>query len=223
MRIERSTQDPAGLEPAVLETLLSVADQPSFHIENGFRPAVGIYNISMHQVSKRLLSVWDVLDAVVQGRHFLDPDNTTWHEPLLSHHETLLYSLMEHIEDCENIIRGFFPKADKKAGKKAVELFNRTIEEYRRYLAPIVNGIKHQQLRLHAVVQYNENAETIGYFVVGPDEQGELGPAASVHGEGGEAYSFSWDLRYHFAYIYLLAHHLTDAVCALRKVRSCAF
>jgi hypothetical protein len=218
--ITRNSADPTGLEPGAVATLLSVADQPSFHTENGFRPAIGIYNLSMYQVWKRFPPVLDALKFVLGAKPYLDTDDNTWLEPLLTHHEALLYSLMEHIEDCQNIVRGYFPKSDKKASKKAVETFTRCIHEYRNYVAPIVNGIKHNQLRLHAVVYYSDNAAVVGYFVLGPDEKGALGPAAAVHGTGGEAYSFAWDLRFHFAQVYLVAHHLTNAICAIRDCGS---
>lgn len=218
VKIERRPGVGAGLDPAVLETLVALADQATHHSEYGLRPPVGIYNLSLHQLWKRFSPVLDALDKVVSQRSFLSGDGT-WHEELLASHESLLYSLMEHIEDCQSILRCFFRKADKKARDKHVRKFTEKIEDYRDYVATIVNGIKHNQLRLHSIIHYSDQVVVPGYFVLGPDKEGVLGPAPSVHSPGDEAFSFNWDLRYHFAHTYVISHHLMDAICTIHDCK----
>jgi hypothetical protein len=212
MLIERCSADVAGLEPEALDVLFGISDASTYHKEYLRRTPLGAYNLSLHNVYAAFNKALDEVQRVLSTEPFRkEEDAGSWHVPLMESYERLLYTYMEHMEDCEKIL-GCFYRPDDPKRKKALRRFNDTIRECRDHVAPIVNGIKHEQLRLECIVYFNDAAAVIGYFVAGPDSDGVIGPASKVHANGDEAYSFAVDLKYLFAWVFILSRHLKDAI-----------
>jgi hypothetical protein len=70
-----------------------------------------MYNVSLETLPRRLSGVLDCLDELMDRARNGDPGLTGMVTRLLDAHQTLLYALMEHVEDCYNITKSFFPKA----------------------------------------------------------------------------------------------------------------
>jgi hypothetical protein len=158
----------------------------------------------------------------------------------------LLSALQFHIEDCYSILKVLHPFISN-GKEKSVESwldkvkhpgykdFHGQIKGYRDSFAPIVNKIKHDGGQLRPIMMYSrgrgivartvekgiqtfpKNARIVGYFVEGMQPNDRIGPDCEIHPDGISAISLNRDLRYHFANLYLVGHHLNAAI--VRTVR----
>jgi hypothetical protein len=64
---------------------------------------------------------------------------------------------------------------------------------------------------------FPKNARIVGYFLEGMQPNGRIGPDCEIHPDGITAISLNRDLRYHFANLYRVGHHLSAAIA--RTVR----
>ena len=80
---------------------------PSRHGELGLRHPLGTYNTSVAVVAKRVTRVISLLRTVVPemgSGHTESPEQV---DALLESQEALLQGLMQHMDDCINILKGF--------------------------------------------------------------------------------------------------------------------
>lgn len=157
---------------------------------------------------------------------------------LLSHIEDL-YHILKSIHPAVNASESsyFVEKWLKKVKHPTVERFTQNISDYRQSFALIVNRVKHQHGQLRPIVfspikegiliydpitkiHYNTNQHTIkivGYYIEGLQNDGSIGPDHEIH-PNNTAISLNYDLKYHFAHLYILSLHLKTAIVQyLRK------
>lgn len=221
MRLHAQVTSTNGLFPKALYALYAARNVVTFESLYGLRPPLGVYNVSLSAVLARFEKVVAELDSF--ERAFTPDgrlDNTS--ASLLEAMDHLLDSLFEHTEDCDKIIKSFFPKMDKLANG-VLDGFRESIFPYRDHVARIANHIKHDQGRLRAIVFSGGNFCYPGYFVEGVVKEGVVGPTPKVHRTSNTAFSFNRDLRFHIAGLYFCGTHLAHTVNEVARVRPLKF
>lgn len=210
--VKRKSSDTGGVAPRALSVLSSNFSGPMYHQEQGLRPPFGIYAVSIANV---IAAFEDVL-PLLQQAHEVDLRSKEravgWDNDLLKAMQTLLYSLMEHFDDCESILKGFLEPGTKHSEVDEVKNYERGISKYREHIGKVVNHIKHKQGRLRSIALYGPDDFHLGYFVEGPDAEGSLGPAPHIHMNGATAFSYSRDLRLHFHGLYYISEQLSQSI-----------
>ena len=197
--------------------LSSLSEQlMSRHHDLGLRHPLGVYNTSIAVVTKRVDRVLSLLRVVVPEADSSDAGSPEEHvNELLESQEALLHGLMQHMDDCINILRGF--TVDKRDFKKNhyVKAYHLAVEEYRNHIGKVVGRIKHQQGRLCLLIAELKSISFTGYFVSVGLADGSVGPDPDIHKDGNTAFSFNRDLRYHICHVLLASGHLARAVDGL--------
>lgn len=174
------------------------------------RHPAGIYSLSLTRLSSRFRNVLDELDSV--RTKYATSGNLPELGVLIDRHESLLYALAEHLDDCKNILRSFFA-SNKVANKNlSVRDFSSSVADYRNRVGEIVNAIKHRTGRLCGVMMYHEEVFVPGYYVESAIEPRVVGPDPNLHNGGDTAISLYRDLKFHFVHLYLVGHYLESVV-----------
>ena len=192
------------------------------HRDLGLRHPLGVYNTSTAVVAKRVDRVLSLLRLVVpevDSGHAGSPEEHV--NELLESQEALLHGLMQHMDDCINILRSF--TVDGYASKKNhhVKAYRRAVREYRDHIGNVVGRIKHQQGRLCLLTVRQGLNSFAGYFVAVGLADGSVGPDPNIHKNGETAFSFNRDLRYHLCHVLLVSGHLARTVEGLTGAGSC--
>jgi len=210
-----SPTDKYGHSPYAVEKLSSHFSQPLFYQEHNLRHPLGVYNLSLGKIFLRFKDVLRELAPVLQLTQ--NQDSNFDDSNLLTHTERLLYALMEHMDDCENILKSFYPKGEDLKKQTAFTNFQKASRDYSNHIGKVVNYLKHQNGRLRSITFFNEHGNCAGYFVEGVGEDGSIGPAPIIHSGGNTAFSYSRDLRFHLYYLYFVSKSLCDSIDLIRK------
>src|SRR5690242_11820330 len=108
MMILRRSTEPGGLHPEARATLEALSDAPSRHGQLGLRPPLGAYNVSLQDVVFGFESALDAVDDFVRKRPWQTSDGH-WDRRHTEAFERLLYTLVEHIDTCTEILRCLLP------------------------------------------------------------------------------------------------------------------
>src|SRR5579862_1803056 len=202
--------------PEAVFALAALSDSiPLFHDKHGSRHPVAIYNTSLSSVGRRLLRMVEHLSDRKGMLSHLATNSPQWSTELIERHDALLDALMEHTEDCDNILVSFFESAEVCKKHPLVRTYSIAIKKYRKHIGHIVNEIKHKQGRIRLVFLSESSAVCPGYFIEGLDHKGIVGPSPWIHKEGATAFSFNRDLRYHVCNVLEMSRHLATCVWAL--------
>ena len=214
MRYELSSKK-SGIQPKAVSVLANL-DGITLHNSNyGLRHPLGIYNLSFGTVLKKMDSVLRELDEVRETYAYRDPKKYDWDETLVSNLDHMLDAIMEHLDDCKNIICCFFEDSSTKSAKKAVRKFNSEIKSYRDHVAVIVNAIKHNQNRLRSMFFETFSDFVPGYYAEGLVVDGMVGPNPEIHEKGNVAISLNRDLPFHICNLYYVSAVLANTVVQL--------
>ena len=189
------------------------------HYFHELRHPLAIYNVSYSTVLNYFGKTITKLLQSIKERTFLikskhDGDRSLI-ENLLDDQRDLLYALMEHLDDCDNILACFFPSKEIRNKNAYVKHYKKVTEEYRNHIGIIVNYLKHNQGRLQSIAFFNDEIIVPGYFVVGPTVANALGPVEKIHPGGNTAFSFARDLRYNLFHFYAVAQYLSNAISGI--------
>ena len=210
--IIRSSNQRGGLNPPAVETLSLELTSPSYHLEYQLRHPFGIYNVSLNRVLSSFEDLSTGLAAINERDLLSNKGNPKWDANLLHSLEKLLYALMEHMDDCENILRCFFPPGTKINKEISIKAYQSSVDSYRTHIGKVVNHLKHKQGRLYSIGMFIGDIPHLGYFVEGTSEDGSLGPAPNIHARGSTAFSYARDIRYHLYNLYYVSAKLSEAV-----------
>lgn len=184
----------------------------TFHARLRLRPPIGVYNISLAHVVERF-------ERCIDEIHELPPMNdrstqaSAKRNEFLATLDSLLDALMEHIDDCNSVLKCFFEDENSNEYKKIYDAFKKEIKPYRDRIGKIVNKIKHEQGRLRLVHSDSMFGTSFGYYVEGADSNGVIGPDPEIHHPRGEtAYSLGRDFRLHVNGIFFVAARLAHAI-----------
>lgn len=212
MIIQKNSKEGSGISPDALAILSSEFTQTLHHLKYGFKHPLALYNVLFAEILDNFQSVLDTVNSVMLNKPFLNVQSTDWEEALTESEKKLLYSLMEHLDDCDHILQSFFSPSIQFAKHPSVKRFKKATSQYRDHLGRLVNYIKHSQGRLRAIVLSNDQFGIPGYFAEGPDKTGSLGPALHIHAGGNTTFSFTRDLRFHLYGLYMVSKHLGDTI-----------
>lgn len=217
MRLNQELRDKLTAKPKAALALHHSPDIPTYHAKHGLRHPVASYNISITTIAERVLSVIAELDIVIQKKSFLNPKLLDWQKPLLEATDHMLDALMEHMEDCENIIKSYFEDPRSPEHKETLKLYRQSVYEYRQLIGKIDNYLKHNQGQLRLIIFSAGHEANIGYFVEGPLEMDGVGPIPTIHTGGNTAFSYNRDLRFHLCNLYAISAHLTAALHTVHR------
>ena len=107
MKFSFDFQSINDVRPKALYSLAEFAhsDRPSFHVAQKSRHPTAIYNLSLTQVSSRMLNVARLADELTFPGIYSQSEESKQYVRILDAVDTMLDSLAEHVEDCEKIIK----------------------------------------------------------------------------------------------------------------------
>ena len=183
----------------------------SQHRKLGLRHPLGIYNTSIALVARRVSRVVDLLPAAVAeaGSDRTAPRGKV--EALLECQEALLQGLLQHMDDCINILRGFTGGGRDFNRNPHVRAYRRAVGQYRSRIGNITGRVRHGQGRLTLLVNRGTRPFA-GYFVSVGLADGGVGPDPDIHKHGWTAFSFNRDLRFHLCHVLIASEHLARAI-----------
>ena len=184
----------------------------SWHGELGLRHPLGTYNTSVAVVAKRVTRVISLLRAVVPERGSGHTESPEQVDALLESQEALLQGLMQHMDDCINILRGFTVDRRNFDKSRHVKVYRRAVDQYRSHIGKVAGRIKHRQGRLTLLTARLGASSFAGYFVAVGLADGGVGPDPDIHKHGLTAFSFNRDLRFHLCHVLLTSACLAQAV-----------
>ena len=113
------------------------------HGELGLRHPLGTYNTSVAVVAKRVTRVISLLRAVVPETGSGHTESSEQVDALLESQEALLQGLMQHMDDCINILRGFTVDRRDFDKSRHVKVYRRAVDQYRSHIGKVAGRIKH--------------------------------------------------------------------------------
>ena len=185
---------------------------PSRHGELGLRRPLGTYNTSVAVVAERVARVISLLRTVVPETGSGHRESPQQADALLESQEALLQGLMQHMDDCINILRGFTVNGRAFDKSRHVKGYRLAVDQYRSHIGKVVGRIKHQQGRLTLLTVRHGASSFAGYFVAVGLADGGVGPDPDIHKHGLTAFSFNRDLRFHLCHVLLTSDHLAQAI-----------
>ncbi|HYF74962.1 MAG TPA: hypothetical protein VD757_00125 [Candidatus Nitrosocosmicus sp.] len=112
-----------------------------------------------------------------------------------------LYALMEHLDDCDNIISCYIARKSKKEKSEIFKSFKDKIyEDCTEHIRIAVNKMKHQQRKIGIINLKSKNENVLSYFILGPIKEDELGWCPLVYEKR--------DIPSYFTYRSSIAYHL---------------
>lgn len=213
--IIRLSSQRCGLNPEAVDTLSLEFDSPLYHLDYQLRHPFGIYNVSLGNVFASFENLLIELTFASKQDLQSNKSDTKWSEDLLRNLEKLLYALMEHMDDCENIIKCFFTPGTKLNQETSYKNYQSSVSFYRTHIGKVVNHLKHNQGRLRSFGMIIDNIPHLGYFVEGLSDDGSIGPAPHIHSGGDTAFSYARDIRFHLYYLYFVSVKLSEAINAI--------
>lgn len=218
VRYELSSKK-SGIQPKAVSVLANMDGITLYNSSYRLRHPLGIYNLSFGTVLKKMDSVLRELDKVRKASVYRDLKKQDWDETLVSNLDQMLDAIMEHLDDCKNIICCFFENSATKSANKAIREFNGEIKAYRNHVAIIVNAIKHNQNRLRSIFFETFNDFVPGYYAEGLLIDGTVGPNPEIHEKGNVAISLNRDLPFHICNLYFVSAVLANKVVQLTGIK----
>ena len=191
----------------------------SRHGELGLRRPLGTYNTSVAVVAQRVTRVISLLRTVVPETGSGHTESPQQADALLESQEALLHGLMQHMDDCLNILRGFTVDSRDFDKNRYMRVYRQAVDQYRSHIGKVVGRIKHQQGRLTLLIVRLGASSFAGYFVAVGLADGGVGPDPDIHKHGLTAFSFNRDLRFHLCHVLLTSASLAQAVEGLTGAR----
>lgn len=209
MRIEERHSGVTVAVPRAVKALEALGATPTFHEGHGARHPLAAYRISLSEVVGKLLAVVDAL-ALVQASGRRPGEDASCDRHLLDATDHMLDALMEHIGDCNSVLRSLFALGDSRY-RRVYDRFKNSVRPYREHIGAADNYLKHNQGRLVLMSFEWGASSSFGYYIEGPLGSG-TGPATAVHGEAGTAFSFNRDIPFHVCHVYAISDRLAAAI-----------
>ena len=200
-----NTQNTALILPA--PKLLAEVDWNNAPVPAGMRKPTGLYNHSLNALLTRLSPCTE----------FAPLESTDTIQNYLTSYDSLLDSIVEHIEACESISEMLFQMNDKKPGK-GTRAFRKLSKPYTGHIKQIVNEIKHKQSSLNLTTLEAYETTVYGYFVDHCRDGKTICAHPDIHGGHSVAISFNRDLRWHLAGVFFVSDCLSQLVSTMQGV-----
>lgn len=184
--VDVSKDAPSSLEAHAL--LSSVDESLCFHVKNGFRASLGIYNVSVSRVCDKVERLCGYLEEYFKASTQLNPLSSFQGvmQQAIDYIELALYAAAEHVDDVYSIAYGFFESGDKAKKDGRFKRLDNAIKSHKKLISIAANKIKHQQSRIRIFsMEFTHDGRPgclHGYFVEGV-ESGVVCRNAEVHKE----------------------------------------
>ncbi len=215
MKIIRKRQEEGGLLPSVVVRLSKKIESPLYYSDYGLRHPLGIFNSSVNEVVTEIEKLCDLLEKIAvtyQGDLIEVIKN---HDDILGLQRNLLYSIANHLDNCENIMKCFFQAKKAFRKNREVKEYKKNIQDYSSHVGLLVNKVKHENQMIRPIWMANNTPSqekwfSPGYYLETAKPDGSLGPNPDLHKADDTGISFYRDIRFHFAHIYIVSSYLDD-------------
>lgn len=217
--VENGDTLPVGVLPYSYYILKNATDVQSFHeeLDIPLRHPFSIYSFSLFTIREKMDRLLDLIVPLYAEPQALKNQYTKFDAEIRDATDSLLDALMEHFDDCENVLDCYLYKEPQKFKKKIIVLVKAKWKSYRDHVGKIVNRIKHQQRRVRTIVFYGANWGVPGYFIEGPQAGKIIGPDPLIHPGGETAFSFRRNLLYHLWGLYDTSRCLSIGLSMINK------
>ena len=217
---ERIVGIPIGVFPCLYYALENATNYPSCHEALKVRHPFSIYNVSLITIMERIQKLLTLVTPL-----YGDPKNLTQYNErtdgaIRDATDAVLDALMEHFDDCINVLKCYLDQGPEKQKKKVMALVQANWDCYRNHVGKIVNHIKHKQRRVRTIVFQGNDWAVPGYFIEGPAGPKLLGPDPEIHTGGGTAYSFKRNLSFHLCGIYSISRSMCTGLAEVDRAFS---
>lgn len=220
MKLDIKIDPSVARNPLPAQLFLEEKKQGEFrNVELGLRHPLAIYNVSINTVINAFNTLLDTLALYNDSDHEKRLGDKVG-ASLVQSTDHLLDAVMEHFDDCENIVKVFYASSEKKLCGKALRNLNQTVRQCRDFVAKQVNAIKHNQGRVRLIEFRNPEIKVIGYFIEGVLADGAIGPNPEVHSGGNTAFSYVRVLRYLLATVIFVSRALVSQLNQRSRVSS---
>jgi len=141
---------PVGVLPCSYYVLKNNIDVHSIHEKLGLRHPFSIYSISLFTIREKMDRVLDLIVPLYVEPQALKNQYTKLDAEIRDATDSLLDALMEHFDDCKNVLNCFLDQKPQKQKKKILSSVKAN-KGYRDHVGKIVNQIKHRQRRVRTI------------------------------------------------------------------------
>jgi hypothetical protein len=206
----------------VVSSLSRLKPNVSFNEALDCRHPLGIYNVSISRILKKVASSCDRLEAYLS----VAPNVAALHahekerEELIDYIELTLYAAAEHVDDLELIGRCFFRDRKSHGSSAHVRKFNVTTKPIRDKISGYINSIKHQQSRIRLFSQdFQQKDGSICFhgFFIESFHNGAIAPSPIWHSTERiiSITSFLWSI---LIYLFYMSEAMYEFLAALNVV-----
>jgi len=198
--IDISTDGKSSLEALQILSVLDLNE--GYHTSNNLRPPLGIYNISISRICKKLIKCCNKLEEYFNSSNKVDAlrRNDELCDEVIDYLELALYAAAEHVDDVTLISKGFYTDNKKQKKSKQARQLEKTLKEHKSLISASINAIKHCQarIRLYSLeIQHGDNPHCLhGYFIEGVHD-GVVGPNKIFHDNQRQVFSITslmWEI-----------------------------
>lgn len=211
---------PIGVLPRLYYVLENTTNYPSCHEALEVRHPFSIYSVSLIAIIERIQRLLTLVTPLYDGSNELTQYNERADGAIRDATDAVLDALMEHFDDCINVLKCYLDQRPEKQQKKVMALVKANWDSYRNHVGKIVNHIKHKQRRVRTIVFHGDSWVVPGYFIEGPVGPKLLGPDPEIHTGGSTAYSFKRDLSFHLCGIYSVSRSVCTGLAEVDRAFS---
>ncbi len=205
------------LTPKAVAALRNLEGVPLYHHEQEMRHPLEIYLTTFSDVLEQKLSLIELLDEASAELPYLGNKKPGWEKKIVAATDHWLDSVIQHIDSCKGILSSFFGEDDAEQKSKCISSFSKSVEQYRKQVATIVNLIKHKHRFLRVIYFHWVGGFVPGYFVEGVVQEGVLGPDPVVHTNANTAISYNRDIPFQLANLFFISAVLARHVYEITK------
>lgn len=208
---------PLGILPRSYYVLKNAMDVKSCHETLDLRHPFSIYSISLSTIRQKMDRLLDLIVPLYTDPQALNKQREELDTTIREATDSILDALMEHFDDCENVLKCFLDQEMKEHKTKVFSVGQAGWKSYRAHVGIIVNQIKHNQRCVRTIMFNGTNWAVPGYFIEGPAAPGIIGPDPKIHPGGVTAFSFRRNLLFHLCGLYATSQSIAKALSMVNK------
>lgn len=209
---------PLGALPRAYYALKNSTHLPTVHETLDLRHPSSIYSLSLSTIRDRIDKLLALLVPISSSPDIAREHRAETDAALCDATDAFLDALMEHFDDCCNVMKCYLDSGSDKLKKEVFAIVQGgNWDAYRGHTAKIVNFIKHKQRRVRSIVFTGQGWSTPGFFIEGPAGPKTLGPDPQIHPTGGTAFSYRRNIMFHICGVYAISRSLAVGLAKVDK------